>query len=130
MSKKNPLGYFKHSDEYKTFRAGERVFAEGDDGHEMYVVKAGKVELLAGSVPLEVVEPGGILGEMALISDDKRIASAQAIEESQLVPIDRDKFRFLVQQTPDFALEVMKVLAQRLRKMNVRHTKIIRGEKG
>lgn len=128
LSKKNPLNFFKHSDEFRTFKPGEEVFVEGQDGHEMFVVKAGQVELSAGGTVLETVAPGGILGEMSLISEDKRTATAKALDECQLVPIDREKFRFLVQQTPDFALEVMKILAGRLKNMDIRQTKIMRSK--
>lgn len=124
MSKKSPLNYFKHSDDFKAYKAGERIFEEGQEGHEMYVVKSGRIQLQSGNMILETVEAGGLLGEMALISEDKRSATALALSDSALVPIDRDKFRFLVQQTPDFALEVMKILAGRLRKMDARQTRI------
>lgn len=126
MSKKSPLNYFKHSDDFRSFKAGEQVFVEGQDGHEMFVVKTGQVQLSASGITLETVEPGGILGEMSLISEDKRTATAKALVDSQLVPIDREKFRFLVQQTPDFALEVMKILTVRLKNMDIRQTKIMR----
>ena len=126
MSKRNPLSFFKHSDEFVVIKAGQQVFVEGQIGEEMYVVKAGQVQLLAGNVILETVGPGGILGEMALINDDKRSATAQAVADCELVPINREKFRFLIQQTPDFAIEVMRILALRLRSMDKRHTHIFR----
>lgn len=127
MSKKNPLNFFKHSDEFVLYKAGQQVFVEGQLGDEMFVIKTGQVQLLAGNVILETVGPGGIMGEMAIITEnEKRSATAQAVADSELVPINREKFRFLIQQTPDFALEVMKILAHRLRQMDKRHTHIFR----
>jgi CRP/FNR family transcriptional regulator, cyclic AMP receptor protein len=65
------------------------------------------------------VTAGGILGEMALISDDARSATARAIGECVVIPIDQKRFLFLVQQTPFFALKVMRVMCNRLRAMNI-----------
>ncbi|HEU5100134.1 MAG TPA: Crp/Fnr family transcriptional regulator [Roseiflexaceae bacterium] len=60
--------------------------------------------------------PGGIVGEMALIDDRPRSATAVAATDCRLVPIDERRFTFLVQQTPMFALAVMRVMAERLRR--------------
>ena len=59
-----------------------------------------------------------IFGEMALIDDEPRSATAVAITDVELVPISEKQFVFLVSQTPYFALKVMRVPAQRLRVMN------------
>ena len=67
---------------------------------------------------LETVEPGGIFGEMALIDKQERSASARAKSESKVVPIDQRRFLYLVANTPFFAVEVMEVMASRLRKMD------------
>jgi CRP-like cAMP-binding protein len=55
---------------------------------------------------------------MALIEREPRTATAVARTECQVVPIDEKRFRFLVQQTPMFALEVLRVMSSRLRKAN------------
>jgi CRP-like cAMP-binding protein len=59
-----------------------------------------------------------IFGEMALIDDEPRSATALAITDVELVPVSEKQFLFLVSQTPYFALKVMRVLAQRLRVTN------------
>jgi len=64
------------------------------------------------------VEPGGMFGEMALIEHLPRSATAIAVSASRLSPIDQRRFLFLVQHHPFFALEVMQVLAHRLRQMD------------
>ena len=109
---------FKHADEYKTYQAGEVIFKEGDPGQHMFVVKSGRVELRVGNTPLEDVKQEGILGEMALLDAERRSATAVAATECHLVPIDREKFLYLVKETPDFALEVLRIMAWRLRRMN------------
>ena len=98
------------------FRAGETIFRKGDPRSVMFVVNEGEVEIRLGNKVLEVVQPGGIFGEMAIIDGQPRTATAVARSDCKLVPIDQKRFQFLIQQTPYFAVEVMRVLADRLRR--------------
>jgi CRP-like cAMP-binding protein len=68
---------------------------------------------------VEEVGPGGILGEMALIDTEPRSATATARTDSRVVRVDQKQFTFLVHEHPTFALQVMRVMAGRLRKANV-----------
>jgi CRP/FNR family transcriptional regulator, cyclic AMP receptor protein len=102
----------------RSFAAGETVFEAGQPGTEMYVVRSGTVELRAGERVLETVGRGGILGEMALVDDQPRSASAVAAAPCELVVIDEERFQLLVQRVPGFALEMMRVMAARLRRAN------------
>jgi CRP-like cAMP-binding protein len=99
-----------------TFRAGDVVFAEGDRGDCMYVVKSGAVSLRQDGNELEEVGPGGLFGEMALIDLGPRSASAVAVTDCELVSLEKRRFWFLVQETPYFAETVMRVMADRLRR--------------
>ncbi|HXQ21148.1 MAG TPA: cyclic nucleotide-binding domain-containing protein, partial [Candidatus Acidoferrales bacterium] len=67
---------------------------------------------------VETMGPGGILGEMALIDQNPRSATAVAKTDCTLVPVNEARFKFLVKQVPAFSLEVMRVMASRLRKMD------------
>jgi CRP-like cAMP-binding protein len=67
---------------------------------------------------METVGPGGILGEMALIENRDRSGAAIARTECKVVAIDEKRFQFLVQETPFFAIQVMRIMARRLRHMN------------
>jgi CRP-like cAMP-binding protein len=96
--------------------AGKVVFEEGQPGSEMYILTSGRVELRADGTLLETLEPGGIFGEMALVDDEPRSASAIAVIDSELVPIDEKRFEFMMGRMPFFALEVMRVMARRLRR--------------
>ena len=84
----------------------------------MYIVKEGQVDLLYKGKLLATVEKGGIFGEMALIDFLPRSATAVAKTDCKLVPVDEKHFSRLVQETPTFALQVMRVLVHRLRMMN------------
>jgi CRP-like cAMP-binding protein len=100
--------------------AGETVFREYDMGAEMYVVLEGEVELTIGSRLVETVCAGQPFGEMALIDQVPRVATATAKTPCKLAVIPEKRFLFLVQTAPEFALKIMKVMADRLRKMNER----------
>ena len=99
---------------------GELIFSIWDMGFEMYVVLDGEVELKVDSTVLETLGPGQPFGEMALIDQSPRTATAIARTPCKLAVIPEKRFLFMVQQTPEFALLIMKVMADRLRRMNAR----------
>jgi CRP-like cAMP-binding protein len=100
--------------------AGEVIFRAFDMGSEMYVVLEGEVELAIGPNKVETVGPGQPFGEMALIDQAPRTATATAKTACKLAVIPERRFLFLVQTAPHFALHIMKVMADRLRRMNER----------
>lgn len=100
--------------------AGTDIFNEGDPGDKMYVVKEGDVDLSINGKIVASVGVGGIFGEMALIDNKPRSATAHAKINCVLVPINEARFLELVHQKPSFALEVMKVLVERLRLMDTK----------
>ncbi len=97
---------------------GTVLFAEGDPGREMYVVRTGSVDLMIDNKHLETVGPGGILGELSLVDPAPRSATAVAGPDCTLVRVDQEAFDDLVRRVPGLALEVMKVMARRLRRSN------------
>ena len=102
----------------REFKAGEVIFAQGDAASELFVVKSGKVEIRLGDRVLDTVSDNNIFGEMALIDASPRSATAVAVTDAKLVPVGEKQFLFLVGRTPHFALNVMRVLARRLRATN------------
>jgi CRP-like cAMP-binding protein len=100
----------------RSFRAGESIFDEGQTGDCMFVVLSGSVEIRKGDRVLERLEKDGVFGEMALIDHSPRSASAIAVSDCSVAALPEKRFTFLVQQTPYFALEVMHLLADRLRR--------------
>lgn len=107
-------------EKYQSFTQGEIIFREGELGDCLYIVAEGQVDIVADGQILETVEAGGILGELALIDDKPRSARAVAHTDCVLTPITRQHFLNLVQRTPLFALQVMRVMAERLRRANSR----------
>jgi len=118
----NLQNLFKNTKNQQTFEAGTVIFAERDRADSMYVVLDGEVDVRVGNNLLEVIGPGGIVGEMALIDRNTRSATAMAKSACRLAFVDEKHFQFMVQQTPYFALHVMRVMADRLRRMNAKLT--------
>jgi CRP/FNR family transcriptional regulator, cyclic AMP receptor protein len=102
----------------RTFAAGDPILRLGEPAREMFLLRKGKVEIRVHGKIVEEVGSGGIFGEMALIDQSARSATAVAAEDCEVVPIDERLFIVLIQDAPYFALDVMRVLVTRLRAMN------------
>ena len=94
-----------------------RQILEHDTGDCLYVVHTGRVDVITFGTLLESVGPNGIFGEMAMIDDGPRSAAALTSEPTELAVVDKTTFLTLVREEPEFALRVMRVLAQRIRRM-------------
>jgi len=113
-------GVFVNASERRNFAEGEVIFRAGERGSEMFGLVSGKIELRNGDRIVAAVEPSDTFGEMALVTDAPRSLTAVAVEPSCVTVIDRTTFLHLVHETPTFALEVMRSLAERLRAQNRR----------
>lgn len=107
---------FENTPEILEAPVGDTIFERGDAGAVMYVVLEGVIEVRIGNRVLETVQPGGVFGEMALIDPAPRSATAVAQCGCRLAVVDEELYLRTVQQTPMFALEMMRVLVTRLRK--------------
>lgn len=107
---------FRHESDLLALPGGQALFNEGEKGSSMYVLMTGSAEIRVNSRVMEIAQPGAILGEMAMIDEAAHSASVIASSDCTLLPVDRKRFDFLVQQTPNFALHVMRVMAGRLRR--------------
>lgn len=102
----------------KTFSAGHTLFVQGEPGATMYIVLEGRVDIRVDGIYIDQAGPGDIVGEMGLIDAKARSATASVLEDCRLAVVDEKQFLLMVRQTPHFALRVMRVLAERLRRMN------------
>jgi CRP-like cAMP-binding protein len=109
------LSLFEKDPNVVTYPKGHQFFAVGDPGDVMYVVIEGEVQLELRGARLETVKHGGFFGEMALLDHKPRSASAFALTDVRIVPVDQRRFLYLIQNTPFFAIEVMTVMSDRLR---------------
>jgi CRP/FNR family transcriptional regulator, cyclic AMP receptor protein len=102
----------------RDFKAGDVIFRQGDPAQELFIVQSGAVEIRLGNRVLETLPKYSIFGEMALIDNAPRSATAIAASDAKLVPVSEKQFLFLISNTPYFALNVMRVMARRLRAAN------------
>jgi CRP/FNR family transcriptional regulator, cyclic AMP receptor protein len=93
------------------------IMKEGDRGIFMYVVQEGVVAISIGEKVVEKIGPGGVFGEMALVDQASRVATATAETDCTLLGINRNDFLDLVKTKPAFALSLLKTLSERLRFM-------------
>ncbi|MDP2805887.1 MAG: cyclic nucleotide-binding domain-containing protein [Gallionellaceae bacterium] len=111
---------FKHDTDLVEVSAGKTLFCQGDDGDVMYVLVDGEAEIFIGGMVLEKCVPGALVGEIAVIENAPRSATVKAITPCRFASIDRKRFNYLVDEIPGFAIAVMRVMAQRLGRCNLR----------
>ncbi len=107
---------FRNDQNTIPFAAGETIFAEGQPGDRMYAVVEGEVNIVKDGKVIETVLADGIFGEVALIDNLPRSASAVAKTDCRVTAVDAHRFMRLVQDMPSFALQVMEIMAARLRR--------------
>jgi len=110
----------------KTFPAGGVVFTEGEKGDELYIVKSGLVDIVkkgadefSGTVRLAQRGPGEIIGEMGVIEERPRFATAVCIQPTELAVMSREGFMQLLRSEPDLALAIIKIMAARVKEADI-----------
>jgi CRP-like cAMP-binding protein len=104
--------------ETKTYLKGEMVFNDGTEGSEMYYIVDGKVHVFkminAEKVHLAVIGKGEVIGEMSLFLNSPRSASVEAMEDTTVQVLDKTAFSAKIQSEPEFAMNLLTMLAKRL----------------
>jgi CRP/FNR family transcriptional regulator, cyclic AMP receptor protein len=109
---------FQTSPEPHNVCAGDVIFTLGDAGSVIYGILEGEVEISVNGQVLETIYHGDIFGEGALVhTDSKRASTAIAKTDCKLAIMGRKNFLFAVQQTPMFALEIMRSYSDRVRRL-------------
>ncbi len=100
-------------------KEGEYIFREGDEADCMYLIHSGKIKISKsrGNVEkrIQILKEGEFVGEMAIINTLPRSADALALEECQLIRMDRMSYETTIQKNRQFALSFIQFLSQRLR---------------
>ena len=112
---------FTNAKEQREVAAGQTIFEQGEVGTEMFGLISGRVELRQSDESVVALEPGDTFGEMAIVSDAPRSLTAVATEASTLAVINDSTFLFLVHETPMFAIQVMRSMANRIRDLDGQH---------
>lgn len=105
---------FETDENIEVYAPGDVIFREGDPAHHMYVVLDGELELQVETHPVGIARAGDLLGEMAIVGNHRRTATCVAKTPARLAAVTERRFVLLVQDTPYFALHVMKVLTERV----------------
>lgn len=102
------------------FRSGEHLFEQGDQGDSAYIVLSGSADVLVatdkGNRTVATIGAHDIVGEIAILCDVPRTATLVAQTDLDTLMVSKENFLKLLQEFPEMALEVMRVLAQRLEK--------------
>lgn len=96
--------------ERRTFPVGAHIFEDGEPGDVAYIVETGAIEINKDNVVLGIIETGGLFGEMALLDDQPRLATAMAREESTCIVLPHSLFQKELAQTDAFMSMVMNAL--------------------
>lgn len=113
------LGILTRGVEGRLVKTGDLIFKSGDTADDtMYIVKSGAVDIVSGGKTIDTIRENSFFGEMALIDGGARSATAVAAEDSEIVPVGERQFLFMVEETPYFALTMLRTIVQRLRKAN------------
>lgn len=124
-----PTGYVVQVDDLSidregslTFEAGQTIFSEGDPGDALYIISEGSVEIFqdsaGGKCVLARLGSRDIFGEIALLTEGPRTATAVATERTRLFPVKRTEFLHRVKDEPELALLILQVLIMRLRRIH------------
>jgi CRP/FNR family cyclic AMP-dependent transcriptional regulator len=101
----------------------EQLFHKGDEGSEVYLVTRGALKALTTSedgddVVFSILGPGELIGEIAFLTRSRRTATVAAVEASEVLALDRRDFLAFLRSHPDASLELMAVLAARLKRVS------------
>lgn len=123
---KKELQVIAGSCQERTYNAGSTIFTQGDAGVGLYVLKSGKIRLTQvnnpdrAEVEIGVMGPGEVMGEMTLLDDLPRSATAVAVGDVDVLLLPVWDFRGALRQHPDLALKLLAALSRRLRKVEMR----------
>ena len=111
---------FRYSNISQQFSANDIIFKQGAYADKMYVIIEGDINIDVDGRIVATLSSGSILGEMSLVENLPRSATAIAKSDCKLVPIDKNNFIFIVQEHPQFALFIIKDLSNKIRELNLR----------
>ena len=100
-----------------TFPPGTTIFNEGDQADNMYVIQSGVVEMVIHDKVVDICGENEAIGFMSVVDGAPRTATARVKETAEVSIIDPRRFRFMVDEVPNFATYIMSAMAHRIRGM-------------
>jgi CRP-like cAMP-binding protein len=102
----------------RTFQAGEMIFSEFEPGDTFYLIQSGRVELvkIIGDIErtLDILQPSEMFGEMAILENSPRSATAIALDTVQVLEFNSQNFEILLLGNPQIALKLLRMFAKRI----------------
>jgi CRP-like cAMP-binding protein len=102
----------------RSFRAGDVIFREGEEGVGFFLITRGKVDIKRGETNIAEIGNGGFFGEMALLDNHRRSATVTAIADTDCLAIMRSDFLAELRNNPDLAVEMLGVMSRRVRDLD------------
>jgi CRP/FNR family cyclic AMP-dependent transcriptional regulator len=107
----------------RRFNQGQVIFHHGDPGGLLYIISQGKVKISHSTQDghealLAILGAGDFFGELALLDDSPRSATAEALETTDTLTLHREDFRHYLKNNPDFALHLLQTMANHIRRLN------------
>lgn len=96
---------------------GEAIIREGETGDAMFILLDGELAVSVKGKRIDYLRPGSVLGEMAMVDDRLRSATAVAVGDATLVRIERAHFHDLIRRRPSFATDIMNIMSMRTRRL-------------
>jgi CRP/FNR family transcriptional regulator, cyclic AMP receptor protein len=133
MNKGNSINDMIKTQKMLVCKKGDFLFRQNDPSRDLYIIKTGKVRVykVEGGVDIEldVVGPGGIVGEIAIIDGGLRSASVLALQDTEAFMITEEDFKSLSARIPDWFQKIATILAHRLREADARIDRNMEGDK-
>ena len=107
----------------RRFSLGQVIFHHGDPGGLLYIISHGKVKITHSTIDgqealLAILGEGDFFGELALLDDSPRSATAEAVASTETLTLHRTDFRRFIGSNPDFAMHVLQAMARHIRRLN------------
>jgi len=113
------------------FNKGDVIFLDGDNSHHLYIIKKGKVrvikEIQSRLIPITILHEKEFLGELSIFTNSSHRATAIAVAETELVPVEKNEVKLILKTLPIWINELMHTLSNRLNALDelIREHKII-----
>ncbi len=103
----------------QSYEAGDTIFSESEPGHEMYIIKSGRVKVIRNKDSeeqlLSILGPGSSFGEMALIEAKPRSATVMAVEKTEVLMVTYTDLEQILSSKPEFLFKLIQVFCRRIR---------------
>jgi CRP/FNR family transcriptional regulator, cyclic AMP receptor protein len=102
--------------------ANHLIFRHGEEGRSLFIVVSGRIKIHIGNNQLAIFSQGESFGEMAVFDAQPRSASATTLEPSQCLELTQEQLYEAIEETPEIAVNIIRVLSRRIREQNEKNS--------